>query len=71
MRFEVPYNEEVRIGETFGTVTEGSTEVVFDFTPEKKLVSISGYATFTGVGGVTLSSLDQACVVEEVVVAKE
>ena len=57
MRFEVPYKDTV-IGETFGTPSADATEVVYNFSEETKLVSLSGYETYTGIGGLTLSSLD-------------
>ena len=48
--------------ETFGVPTEGATETVLSFTDDERLVSLSGFSSFTGIKGVTLSSLDTNCV---------
>ena len=48
--------------ETFGVPSEGAKESVLKFTDEQRLVSLSGFSSFTGIKGVTLSSLDTKCV---------
>ena len=48
--------------EMFGTPTEGATETILNFTDDMRLVSLSGYSSYTGIKGVTLSSLDTNCV---------
>ena len=48
--------------EMFGTPTEGAKETIMSFTSDQRLVSLSGYASYTGIKGVQLSKLDSACV---------
>ena len=48
--------------ETFGVPTEGATETVLSFTNEQKLLSLSGNTSYSGIKGVTLSTLDTECV---------
>ena len=38
--------------ETFGTPTEGAIETEMTFTSEQRLVSLSGYSSYTGIKGV-------------------
>ena len=48
--------------ETFGVPSEGATETVLSFTNEQRMISLSGYSSFSGIKGVSLSSLDLDCV---------
>ena len=48
--------------ETFGVPSEGAKETVLNFTNEQRMISLSGYSSFSGIKGVTLSSLDLDCV---------
>ena len=48
--------------ETFGVPTEDAKESILKFTSEERLVSLSGFSSYTGIKGVTLKSLDTNCV---------
>ena len=47
--------------ELFGTPVEGATETIIEFTAESRLVGFTGIASFTGIKGVQLSSIDRNC----------
>ena len=50
------------LSETFGRMPEEPyTATDLYFTPETRLVSLSGYSSYTGIKGVVLSSLDRDC----------
>ena len=48
--------------EMFGTPSEGAKETIMSFESDQRLVSLSGYASYTGIKGVTMSKLDSECV---------
>lgn len=47
--------------ETFGTPIEGAEETEILFTTESRLVSLSGFTSYTGIKSVQLSSLNKDC----------